>query len=129
MINPFRDTLNAHLDCIYPGASTMLSQIDEIPTDASRQILAKLLKRACQAQHVGSIRAAHEAMRQLPTEWLSTVLRSAVVASLDLGDEWEYRRLIELLTAVGSDQLGYYVECGLQSEIEDVRDAAMEVNS
>jgi hypothetical protein len=93
----FTIDLNAHIDSVYPDASGRLDRIDELPDSAGKRIVNTLLEAACQSQHIGKILAARKALLRLPGPWLARVLHDAIEEVVDLKDEWEYRRLMELL--------------------------------
>ena len=46
----------------------------------------------------------------LPRAWLSGVLQEAISDVVDLGDEWEYRRLVELLKDLNVPLFDSYID-------------------
>ena len=52
------------------------------------------------------------------------MLQDAVTRTLDLDDEWEYRRLVELLLEIAPQFVERYLEIGRSSNVADVREAA-----
>jgi hypothetical protein len=106
----FREDLHLKIDSVSPGASGRLDRIDEFPDSAGRAIVKVLLRQACESQHVGHIASAREALLRLPRAWRSSVLPDAIEGVVDLGDEWEYRRLIELLKELNSERFDSYID-------------------
>jgi hypothetical protein len=129
MENPFMNALCQKIDRLHAGASERLDRIDELPSSASKMIVNILLQEACQSQHVGAITSARRVMRTLPPLWLSSVLHAAIEETVDLDDEWEYRRLIELLKELKSGLLAYYLDYGLASGSSTIHDAATDLKN
>jgi hypothetical protein len=124
MNDPFAEALSRDLDVIHPGASAHLADIDALPEPVRSRVLDLLLGRACDSQHVGNITAAQEAIARIPKEWLSRNLKSAIVRVIDLADEWQYRRLIEVMATLKSELIGFYIDHGLMSNDASIQEAA-----
>jgi hypothetical protein len=114
------------LNAIDPNAAEHLDRVDELPGAATASVVEKLLSFSCQAQHVGNIQAGRNGLLKIPHSRMSCVLKAAVSRVLDRTDEWEYRRLCELLALLDSDLLKEYVIAGLASPYAEVREAAEE---
>jgi hypothetical protein len=123
-ISPFVEHLEERLNQIYPCAYQRLESIETFPLSAGKRSLAFLVAQACQCQHVGNITVAREAVKRVPSVWLSQHLPEVVRSSISLDDEWEYRRLLELLREVAPHLLVGYIEKGRESSNEEVREAA-----
>jgi hypothetical protein len=112
MSDPFTADLDRKIDSVYPNASGRLDRIDELPDSAGKAIVNILLEQACESQHIGSIMSARKALQILPRAWLSRMLRDAIGETVDLADEWEYRRLVELLRELDPSLFESYIELG-----------------
>jgi hypothetical protein len=123
----FMDELYRKVDSIYPNASGRLDRIDELPGAAGKRIVNTLLKQACESQHVGHIASARKALLTLPRVWLSGVLQGAIGEVVDLGDEWEYRRLIELLKELNSQLFESYIDYGMAAGSGAILEAATDL--
>jgi len=129
MNNPFLNDMCRKLNLLHPGASDRLDRIDELPDPVGRSIVNTLLEAACQSQHVGNIMSARKAMLAIPPLWLSGVLCDAIEEVVDLNDEWEYRRLIELLKELKSELLKNYLDYGMDSGNGVIHEAATDLNN
>lgn len=114
------------IDTIHPDASHQLQRIQILPEAAAKQILNELLVRACQCQNCANIQAGRFLMQAIPHDWLSAALPAAIGDTINLSDEWEYRRLLELLEILKSEQLQHYVGVGRASGNEEIRETATE---
>lgn len=79
---------------------------------------------ACRATHAAIIVAARKALSTIPADWLRQYLREVVDSQLDMNDEWEFRRLLELLEIVQPAQRAYFIKTGRTSRDGGVRAAA-----
>jgi len=123
-ISPYAEQIQEQLNSLYPGVYERISAISALPLSVGLSILVTLLELACQGQHTGMIVLARQRIAKIPSEWLLQQLPKAISESLSLEDEWEYRRLLELLRDVAPQLLTGYIEQGLESEDADIREAA-----
>lgn len=123
-ISPHAKRLKEKLNSIYPNTYERICGISAFPLSAGRSILVTLLGLACQSQHIGMIILARQTIAKIPSEWLIRQLPETISDSLSLEDEWEYRRLLELLREVSPQLLKRYIEQGLKSNDGDIREAA-----
>jgi hypothetical protein len=120
----YEDILRLQVDSIAPSAPEQLACLDTLPDDMGRRVTSIILSFACQAQNDAAINAGRNAFNRIPQNWLATHLRQVVAETLDLTDEWEYRRLLELLSARMPDGFDHYLKIGLNSTVRDIADAA-----
>jgi hypothetical protein len=107
-----------------------LGQIDKWPPSRSTGILQRVLALACQAQNFHRISEGRMALAAMPRDWLTDNLPLRVSLDLDLDDEWEFRRLLELLEILGMESTELfrgYLQFGLEvSNNPEVTEAAVE---
>jgi hypothetical protein len=127
MSDIFTDELDRKIDSIYPGASGRLDRIDELSDSAGKKIVDTLIKRACESQHVGYILSARKALLTLPRTWLLGVLPDAIRDVVVLGDEWEYRRLIELLKDLNPPLFDSCIAYGIATGDGEIYEAAADL--
>jgi hypothetical protein len=127
MSDPFTADLCRKIDSVYPNASGRLDRIDELPDSVGKTIVNTLLEQACESQHLGCIMAARKALLTMPRVWLSRVLREAIEATTDLADEWEYRRLVELLKELDLELFESYIEFGMTAGSGAIFEAAADL--
>jgi hypothetical protein len=129
MISPFSTQLRKALTSVHPLAYDRLEELDRLPDSIADKVLGILLQSACQSQHIGNIKASREAIARIPRDWLRTALPRAIDTSLNIGDEWEYRRLLELLKELAPDLMPPLIDRGLASNDPDLHETAEDFSS
>jgi hypothetical protein len=129
MNNPFMNDLCRKINSLHPGAGDQLDRIDELPDSTSKMLVNILLEAACQSQNVGNITSARKMMLRIPPVWLASALHDAIEAVVDLNDEWEYRRLIELLKELKSEVLTYYLDYGMAVGSSAIYEATIDMKN
>jgi hypothetical protein len=89
-----------------------------------KEELQAALGRACQAQNVSVITRGRSEILAMPRDEILRNIERVAADSLPLGDEWEFRRLLELYEQLDRGLLKRLVEGGLQSENPEFREAA-----
>jgi hypothetical protein len=79
---------------------------------------------ACQATNHPTITLARDLLSQVSSDDLAKYLPVVAAARLNLNDEFEFRRWLELLLQVRPTLMAVYVTNGLSSPDLDVREAA-----
>ena len=92
-------------------------------------ILSKSLKYACKASSAPSILKGRQQILDLPRKWVIDNIHKVAEETLDLTDDWEYRRLLELYTELDLVLLRKLIAFGMESPNEAIREAAGEFNS
>jgi hypothetical protein len=99
-----------------------------MPETAPAPTLAALraaVECACQPQGITLIEQGRAAVLAMPRDWVRAHLAGVAEAALDLSDEWEYRRLLELLDLLDDVVLlRRFVTPGLSSADKHIRQAA-----
>ncbi len=113
----------------YQDLLRQCQNITTVPYELARQAIRKLVKQACGSQNAGKILIAREFLSELKSEWLCIQLPDAIACEVDLRDEWEFRRLIELLYLVAPTLLDRYLDEALMSECIDIIEAANDMQS
>ena len=122
--NPFADRINRSIDVLWPNISASLDKIETIDPSVALNVLGKLVEHACQATNTAVIVAARNAITSMPQSWLRKNLVGVARDRLNLEDDWEYRRLLELLSPALPDLMGQFIEDGRSSKNPDVKEAA-----
>ena len=63
-------------------------------------------------------------MENIPEEWLIQYLPEVIEKTIHFEDDYEYRRLLELLEASSHKLLEAYINRGLLSDNSDIRETA-----
>ena len=125
----YEDHFRCRLDAIQAGAWERLEQIGTFPPEAARALLREILETGCLAQNEANILLGREALARLPGDWLRENLSGAVEGCLfrEPGwEEWEFRRLAEMLEQPFPDLLAWWVgyarrlnDPGVEEAIQD----------
>ena len=126
MISPQEDNLRARINSIIPEGLEHLESIIFLDPNKALEIASVIISFSCQAQHTGSIMAGRKAFERLPEPWLSLNLPFLIDKTLDLNEEWEFLRLLELLDEVNHNLLSTYVTIGLKHANSEIRAAAQQ---
>lgn len=123
MAQTHNEALRESLEAVKSGLGTNLDSFDQLSPDVAIRALEVLLQFGCQSQHIGNIIAARNAALEISPHCVGKYLDTAV-ETLNLDDEWEYRRLLELLRLVNPRKLREYLECGRASVTDDTAEIA-----
>jgi hypothetical protein len=93
-------------------------------TDVFKEELRAALGRAYQAQNTSVIMRGRREILSMPGDEVLGNIESVPEDSLPLGDEWEFRRLLELYEQLDRVLLKRLVERGLQSQNPEIREAS-----
>jgi hypothetical protein len=126
---PNAKQLRNRLDGIYANSMQQLASIGSFPPPAGVRVLSALVEYACQSQHIGLVLLARQAIAEMPSDWLIQHLPEAIVATNCLDDEWQYRRMLELLRDSAPQLLQEYVARGLSSDDSEIVEAARDFSA
>ena len=90
----------------------------------SVEALRSAVQLACQPQNAGRIVAGRKQVLDLPRDWVVGNFVQVAAEALDLSDNWEYRRLLELAELLDAALVKQLILVGLQSEDPELREAA-----
>ncbi len=126
--NHFQAAIAKRLETIVPGVFERLDDMESLPGEAADLVLSEMLEYACTAQNCANIVAARKAIGRMPVSWLERRMPIIAERALNLKDDWEYRRLLELILEVTPSLLPEFIERGMTSEDESIREAAMDMD-
>ncbi|MCP4346878.1 MAG: hypothetical protein GY795_15285 [Desulfobacterales bacterium] len=87
-------------------------------------VIRRSLSNACQASFVRHIEKGRKEIVSLPRKWVLNNIHSIATDMLDLSDEWEYRRLLELYDLLHKQLVIELTELGTNSNNEEIQEAA-----
>lgn len=88
------------------------------------EALRAAIQLACQPQNASRIVAGRQQVLDMPRGWVLERIERVASEALDLGDYWEYRRLLELAELLDSELVKRLVPLGLSNGDPHVREAA-----
>ena len=111
-MDAFQKDLWAHLDLT-----------PTLPTDTGHAVLTYLLELACQSQNVLNIELGRKALLALPRMWLLAHIEEDAEPLVQLNDEWEYRRLLEVYSKLDSTLTRKLAMRGIDNSDIGIREA------
>lgn len=124
MESSYQDNICNVLNRISQNSYNNMVGLDSLPLDKAREILTILLGFACEAQNIANITIARGLILQIPSKWLLDNLKSVAEETIDFNDDWEYRRLLELVECISKELLKWAVELGLNSNDIEIKEVA-----
>ena len=113
-----------YLDDVCDGLSSDFARLTDLPSDVADRVIAYLLELSCQAQNTRNIALGREFLLSANREWLLLRIEQVAAATLNLNDEWQYRRLLELYALLGDDLASRLIAFGQISPNDEVVEAA-----
>lgn len=107
------------------------STVPEPTTEAAHALLInslhEALPRACQAQNMRWITQGRTWIWSLPRHWLIRNLPDVALRVLDLNEEWEYRRFLEVLHPIDQGLFERFIEMGASNSDPEIRETAADL--
>lgn len=101
-----------------------ISKIEKYPLEISHKVLSVLIQTACESQNDVSIILGRTKISEIDKSWLLNHLVEVATTCLNLDDDWEYRRLLELVAEAVPELKQEVIEIGLNSTNDDIKEAA-----
>ena len=87
--------------------SSDIQQVVHETDDISSEIIKALLFYACNPTHIALITYSRKCLSQLSSEWLCIKIKNLVFQSVNIYDDWEYRRFLELSEIISKELLDW----------------------
>lgn len=91
--------------------------------DISSEIIKTLLFYVCNSTHIAPITYSRNCLSQLSSEWLCVKIKDLVFQSVNIYDDWEYRRFLELSEIISKDLLEWAISISIYSSNSDIIEA------
>jgi hypothetical protein len=124
LAHPYDRRLREDLDAIAPGLSDDLGFAAGLPEAQAERLVGLIIELACQCQNTRNITLGREAAAEVPRLWLLGRIEGVAERMLDLDDEWEYRRFLEVAELLDPGLLSRIISRGLTSGNAEVVEAA-----
>lgn len=109
---------------IYFSVSEIMSLSDSLASE----VIGVLLSWACQSQNDTPITIGRNCLKQFPVEWVSPKIKQTVFRFINITDDWDYRRLLELCELISTDLLKWAITLGADSTNPDIIEAVDDFN-
>jgi len=104
-----------------------LPRVDRLTPSSAHRALACALSLACQTQNIANIELGRAGILAMPTKWVAARIVPVAMAVLDFGDEWEFRRFLELLGLIDCRLARAFIAGVKVGLAEDLREAVDDV--
>jgi len=104
--------------------SNDIQSIINEPNDISLDIIKILLSYACTPTHIAPITYARNLISQIQTEWICEKIKNLIFKSINIYDDWDYRRFLELSEMISDDLLDWAISISNHSQNPDIIEAA-----
>jgi len=105
---------------VYFDVDKIMNSSEQIYT----QIISLLLSYACQSQNIAPIMLGRKLFPQFPCDWISARIKEVCLSALDINDDWDYRRLLELAGNISDELLQWVIGLAPMSSNAEVTEAA-----
>lgn len=97
--NPYEAMLIENLEKGIGFHYNDIDKVDRYPVDIAKQVVRLLIENACLGQNTAGIELGRANLQKTNKEWLKKYFLDITRECIDYSDEWEYRRLLELVEA------------------------------
>lgn len=111
-------------DSIEPNLCENFELTPNLAPEKGYLVISYLLEFACQCQNMLNIELGRAGLLSLPQYWLLQNIKKVMPRVLNLDDEWEYRRLLEVLWKIDKGLVREFTIQGLYSGNAEVRETA-----
>lgn len=117
------------LDSIDPGLASELWRLESLSPASQRSALGIFLEYACTLQHIANIELGRAALLESPPNVRRDYLAEVVRTTIDLTDEWELRRLLEILSLVDVELARELARAATAASNPDIAEAGADMLS
>ena len=103
-------------------------EIMALPDDTASEIVGELVSWACASTNIMPITLGRNCLKQFPVEWVSPKIKQTVFRFININDDWDYRRLLELCKLISTDLLKWAITLGANSTNPDIIEAVDDFN-
>lgn len=122
MINSYEIWLIKELQNINNFPYKDIVILDTYSLEVSKQVLKILIENSCLGQNYGPIELGRKKINEINKEWLKNNFVEVASECINYDDEWEYRRLLELVVYAIPELKQEILKFGEQSENEEIRE-------
>ena len=105
-----------------------VSEIMDLSDEVASEIVGKLVFWACNPTSIMPITIGRKCLKQFPVEWVSPKIKQTVFRFINITDDWDYRRLLELCELISTDLLKWAITLGADSTNSDIIEAIDDFN-
>jgi len=121
---PYGPRFATRLRDIHPDLPARITEADALGVAVVDDVMRCALSFACQSQHVSNVQLGRAALLALPRAPVLERIVDTARATLDLRDEWDVRRFLEVLCVLDRRLLRSFAVEQLASPNPEIREAA-----
>jgi len=126
MISDYEQHIKKEIETIIPGIYDNLNDINDYPNDRAEKVLRVLLEYSCLSQNHANITISRSLICKINVEWLKSHYKEVAINTINFNDDWEYRRLLEVIDESMPDYLKWAINIGKGSNNEEIREISLE---
>lgn len=125
--DPYMQKIIRDINKISNGIFDDIKNLDTYPLDISKQVLRLLIRNSCLGQNCAPIEIGRKKIGQIANkDWLVKHFMEIADENINYSDDWEYRRLMELIMLHIPELKEDALLRGKDSENEEVREVVEE---
>jgi hypothetical protein len=118
--NPYEAMLIENLEKGIGFHYNDISRVDKYPVDIAKQVVRLLIENACLGQNTAGIELGRNNLQRVNKKWLKKYFLDITKECIDYSDEWEYRRLLELVETTLPDLKMDIINININSSNEEI---------
>ncbi len=122
--DPYDQRARDEFEAIAVGLSESFRSVSMLPDPDAERAVQSALRCACCATHARPIVLGREYLAEAERPWLVSRIERIAASSVDMNDDWDFRRLLELYRMLDAGLLARLVEVGLRSSNPGIVEAA-----
>ncbi len=100
-----------------------IKEIMDLPETTVDAVVCELLGYACSSTNIMPITIGRECLQAFPSEFITEKIRKLALSAIDINDDWDYRRLLEVAELISEDLLIWALSLGEDSDDYDITEA------
>lgn len=118
--NPYEAMLIENLEKGIGFPYNDIEKVDKYPIDIAKKVVRLLIENACLGQNIAVIELGRNNLQKINKEWLKKYFLDITKECIDYSDEWEYRRLLELVEATLPELKMDIINININSNNEEI---------
>jgi hypothetical protein len=124
--DPYDRGAKDDLEAIADGLSASFHLVSSLPEDKADRAVDCVLQCACRSTHARPIMLGREYLLEADRAWLVSRIERIAATSVDMTDDWDFRRLLEVYRLLDEALLARLVVIGLRSPNPEIVEAAQD---
>ena len=123
-IHPYEERYRGRMDTFQKDLWAHLELIPFLQIVTGNAVLAYLLELSCQSQNAFNVELGRNALLALPRTWLLEHIEVAAEPLIQLNNNWEFRRLLELYSLLDTTLARQLALRGITDPDAEIREAS-----